>query len=275
VKKILVCANETVGGRALIEAVKRRAAGDELSVLVVCPQNQPKRGLVVDDHTVRQAAENRLRTTLAQLEREGIDARGDVMDPDPFHAVTDAAAEFGPDEIIISTHPATRSGWLRRDLIQRVQDATGLPVEHVVVDLDLDREEATRTLVVANQTVGGEPLFGLLRGKAQEKPHQFVVICPQSADGDGDPHARLEAVLTRLRQEGCEAVGQVMDRDPFTAIQNALQFYAVDEIVISTFPATRSGWLRSDLVQRVRGTTAKPVEHVVVTEAQASSEIAA
>jgi hypothetical protein len=275
VKKLLVCANETVGGRALIEAVKRHAAQDEVTVWVVCPQNQPRHGLVIDDHTVRQAAENRLRTTLAQLEREGIDARGDVMDPDPFHAVTDAAREFEPDEIIISTHPATRSGWLRRVVLVGVVVGWGVGVVVGVVVVVVVGVVGSGWLVVANQTVGGEPLFGLLRGKAQEKPHQFIVFCPQSADGDGDPHARLDAVIKRLEGEGYEAIGQVMDRDPFTAIQNALQFYSVDEIVISTFPATRSGWLRSDLVQRVRGSTAKPVEHVVVSETVKAEEIAA
>jgi hypothetical protein len=61
----------------------------------------------------------------------------------------------------------------------------------------------------------------------------------------------------------------VMDPDPFTAVQNALQFYSVDEIVISTFPATRSGWMRSDLIDRIKASTSKPVEHVVVSDAEA------
>ena len=118
---------------------------------------------------------------------------------------------------------------------------------------------------MANQTVGGEPLIGLLKGKAQESPHRFIVISPQGEGGDstGDAHERLAHTLQRLHEEGLEATGQVMDPDPFTAIQNALQFYAVDEIVISTFPSTRSGWLRNDLVARVQSSTGKPVEHVV------------
>ena len=48
----------------------------------------------------------------------------------------DAIAERRPDEIIVSTHPATHSGWLRRDLIERIHNASGLPVEHVVTDLE-------------------------------------------------------------------------------------------------------------------------------------------
>jgi hypothetical protein len=273
--RILVVANETVGGRALIDGVRKHAeaAHDQLRpfhVTVVCPQNQPKAGYVVYDETVRQAAENRLETTLAQLREIGIEADGEVMDPDPYNATMDAFATYGADEIIISTHPETRSGWLRRDLIDRVRDAAGVPVEHVVVDLDADRRDATRTLVVATQTVGGEPLIGLLRGKAHESPHRFIVISPLGDSNEPEEASdRLAHTLERLHEEGLEATGQVMDPDPFTAIQNALQFYSVDEIVISTFPSTRSGWLRNDLVGRVQAATALPVEHVVVNAQEA------
>src|SRR3989440_5304219 len=120
--RILVVANETVGGRALLDAVvgladKARSEGREPTAVVVCPQNQPKRGLVVYDETVREAAENRLQTTVAQLREVGIEATGEIMDPDPYAATMDAFHTYGADCILISTHPDTRSGWLRRDLI--------------------------------------------------------------------------------------------------------------------------------------------------------------
>ena len=74
------------------------------------------------------AAENRLQTTLAQLREVGIDADGEIMDPDPYAATMDAIHAFGPDEVIISTHPETRSGWMRKDLVDRViEDDSGLP----------------------------------------------------------------------------------------------------------------------------------------------------
>src|SRR4051812_22745120 len=272
--RILVVANETVGGRALIDAVRKHAEaahqqGRPFEVMVVCPQNQPRHGYVVFDDSVRAAAENRLRTTIEQLRAVGVEATGEVMDPDPYNATMDALGMFKADEIIISTHPGPRSGWLRRDLVDRVRDASGLPVEHIVVDLDAERAERVRTLVVANQTVGGEPLLGLLRGKARESPHSFVVIMPQGGVEPGDAPERLAHVLDRLHSEGLEATGQVMPPDPFTAIQNALQFYAIDEIVISTSPNERSGWMRNDLIARVQGTTSKPVEHVVVKQSEA------
>ena len=274
---ILVVANETLGGRALTDAVKRRAEeahsrNEPFKVCVVCPQNQPKSGYVIYDESVRSAAENRLQTTLAQLREIGIEAEGEVMDPDPFAATTDAVDHFDADEIIISTHPETRSGWLRKHLVDRVKEETGLPVEHVVVDLDAERADTRRVLVVANQTVGGEPLIAKLKEEAAESPATFVVILPQGEGGEhGDAHERLATTLERLNGEGLEAVGQVMDPDPFTAIQNALQFYPADEIVISTFPETRSGWMRSDLIERVKRITSKPVEHVVVDSEEASA----
>src|ERR687896_2445181 len=119
-KRILVVANETVAGRPLIDAVKARAGGDQADVHVICPQNQPKHGYVIYDSMVRDAAENRLRMTLALLREGGVEATGEVMDPDPFAAIMDALGEKDYDEIVISTHPETRSGWLREGLVDRV-----------------------------------------------------------------------------------------------------------------------------------------------------------
>jgi DNA-binding LacI/PurR family transcriptional regulator len=270
-KRILVVANETVAGRPLLEAVKRHADAGEVDVHVICPQNQPRHGYVIYDTMTREAAENRLRMTLALLREAGIDADGEVMDPDPYAAVMDALGERDYDEIIISTHPETRSGWLREGLVDRVKRAARRPVEHVVVDLDTERDDLKRTLVVANQTVASDELLDVLKRKAAEEPRRFIVICPQ-AGGNGDAGsseaaaARLAHTLNALEDAGLDAIGQVVHPDPYTAIQNALQFYAPDDIVISTFPETRSGWMRSDLIGRVEASTGKPVEHVVSEE---------
>jgi hypothetical protein len=267
-KRILVVANETVAGRPLIDAVRRRAEGDEVSVHVICPQNEPRHGFVVHDKHIRDAAQNRLEMTLALLRDAGIEATGEVMDPDPYSAVMDALGEQDYDEIVVSTHPETRSGWLRQGLVDRLARATRRDVEHVVVDLDSERDDVKRTLVVANQTVGGQALLDALKRKAEEEPRRFIVICPDSGGNGatGDAHERLAHTLHELQDAGLEAVGQVVHPDPYTAIQNALQFYGPDDIVISTFPETRSGWLRADLIGRVKASTGKPVEHIVSEE---------
>ena len=267
--RILVVANETVAGRPLIDAVKRAAEGEEAQVHVVCPQNDPKAGYVIYDDHVREAAETRLALTLALLREAGIQADGEVMDPDPYSAVMDALGEHDYDQIIVSTHPETRSGWLRQGLVDRLKRASRRPVEHVVVDLDTERDDLKRTLVVANQTIGGPELLETLKRMNAEEARRFVVICPMSesnGDSESDAAARLAHTLGELQAAGLQAVGQVVHPDPYTAIQHALQFYGPDDIVISTFPETRSGWLRADLIGRVRTSTGKPVEHVVSEE---------
>ena len=273
-KRLLVVANETVAGKPLIDAVKRHADGDEVQVHVISPQNQPKHGYVVYDEHTRDAAQNRLEITLALLREEGIEADGEVMDPDPYSAVMDALGEQDYDEIILSTHPETRSGWLRQGLVDRLKRATRRPVEHVVVDLDTERDDVKRTLVVANETVDSRPLLDALKRKASEEPRRFIVIAPQSERATATatkPHERLARTLRELEDAGLQAIGQVdRTRTRYTAIQNALQFYAPDDIVISTFPETRSGWLRADLVGPGSGvSTGKPVEHVVAEEESA------
>lgn len=274
-RRVLVVANETHGGRSLVDAIRARHQAGDAEFVVIAPQNRPHSGYVIYDEAVRDAARARVDATLHALREHEIVAFGDVMDPDPYSATLDAVREYGIDEIIISTHPETRSGWMRRDLVERVQDATGLPVQHVVVDLDADRDETTHTLVVANHTTRGEPLFEELRRRAAESPHTFSVIVPQ--DGGEGHHtekarARLQALLDRLREEGIAATGGIGDPDPYTAVANALQFYRVDDVIISTLPKMRSRWMRSDLIGRVQKITAAPVQHVEIDIAAEPAE---
>lgn len=262
--RVLVVANETVGGKKLLEAIERRAARGPIRCTVVCPQNRPDKGYVIYDDSVRSAAQIRLELTLDRLHSMGIEASGEVMDPNPYMAVMDALREHGADEIIISTLPYARSGWLRRDLVDRIRSATGLPVEHVIVDLN--EEPVRHALVVANQTVGGRKLIETLERRSSESPHRFTVICPQ--DGAGDDAAeqaqqRLDSTLAKLEQAGLVVTGYVTHPDPFTSIMNAAQLDPPNEIIISTLPSYKSHWLRGDLIPRVRRATGVPVEHVV------------
>src|SRR5919109_5285456 len=137
-RHILVVANETVAGRSLIEALERRvASGGSARVTVVCPVSHPREGYVVYEDTRRAAARRRLDKTLDLLRRGGITADGFVVDADPVDVVKDAFHELepAPTEVVVSTHPAERSGWLRRNVVDRIRNAVDVPVEHVVVDL--------------------------------------------------------------------------------------------------------------------------------------------
>ena len=139
VRRILVVANETVGGSELFAVITERSAGVDEEVLVVCPAlNSPLRTWVSDEDGARQAAQRRLDATLARLASAGVDARGEVGDGDPLQAIDDALRTFGADEIVISTHPEGRSNWLERGVVSGARSRFDVPIRHVVVDLEAD-----------------------------------------------------------------------------------------------------------------------------------------
>ena len=264
--KVLVVANRTVAGRKLLEAVRDRSKDDGSQFHLVVPMSRPRHGNVIYEHAARDAAQLRIDLATAFLGTLGIELTGEVGDEDPFSATLDALGTFPADEIIVSTLPETRSGWLRRDLIERIADATGKPVEHIVTDPDQDGLAVGVTLVVANRTAGGDELVELLKAENQDD-RIFIAVVPQEGGG-GDASSvarqRLTSFLARLRENGVMASGMIGDPDPYDAIMNALDLFTVDHVVISTLPRTRSGWMRSDLVARVRNGTAAKVDHVEV-----------
>jgi len=136
-RRILVVANETVGGRELLDTVTRKSADIDERVLVVCPAlNSPIRHWVSDEDEARAAAQDRLDRSLETLRAAGVDAAGEIGDGDPLQAIADAVRTFAPDELIISTHPEGRSHWLERGVVDRARERFAVPVTHVVVDLE-------------------------------------------------------------------------------------------------------------------------------------------
>jgi hypothetical protein len=272
-RKLLVVANETLTGDELIDAVRRRAQSGDVLVSVIAPVNAPREGYVVYEDTRRASAGRRLERTLAKLREAGIHAIGDVVDNDPLTAVKDALALEDPDELIVSTHPESKSGWRRRNLLEEIRKVAGdRPVEHVVSDV-ASREGVENVLVLANETVLGEPLLERIRQIAKEREHAvFLIVCPQSDPSHGahpEAEQRLRAALATLRAEQIEVHGQVAHPDPFTAAMHAVRDERVDSILVSTFPEQRgSSWLRRDLIARLRSEANVPVEHVVVAPEQ-------
>jgi hypothetical protein len=269
VKEVLVVANRTLGGVKLLERVRDRARdGEEARFRLVVPQSKPSAGFVIYDEAVRESAQVRVDLAIEIVTAEGIQATGEVGDPDPFLATMDAIAQHRPDEVIVSTHPTTHSGWLRRDLVERIRNASGLPVEHIVTDIDEEGLPFKATLVLANKTSSGEELVDYLKTKAAHGGrHLFIAVVPQQ-DGGGaavsEARSRLAKMLEKLRAAGLVAAGMIGDPDPYTAALNALELFRVDDVVISTLPDQRSGWMRANLIERVQSATAIPIEHVVV-----------
>jgi hypothetical protein len=275
-RRILVLANETLEGEELLEAVRRHADEGEVLVRVVAPVSAPREGYVVYEDTRRAVAGRRLERALEQLRAAGISAIGDVVDHDPLTAARDAIALDEPDEVIVSTHPETKSGWRRRNLLEELRRVAGdIPVEHVTSDV-AERTGARNVLVVANETVLGRPLLDRIRYKAKSGERVgFLIVCPQSDPTQAEhPEAerRLRRALAQLRAEGIEAHGQIAHPDPYTAAMHAVRDERVDEILVSTFPEQRgSSWLRRDLVGRLGRDAKVPVEHVVVEQVEAGA----
>ena len=186
---ILVVANETLGGAKLLETIQQKAGPDD-RVVVCVPRNRPREGFVIYDDAVYDAAQVRIDLARQFLRERGVNAVGDVGDPDPYTATMDAVAEWRPDEIIISTFPATSSGWMRRDLIERISDATGL-ARHA-------RRHRRRH--------GGPPLRRHARRREPHRLRRQLMAHLRSKKGDG----RARAPVHRLRAPG----GRRRDRGP-------------------------------------------------------------
>jgi len=136
-RRVLVVANETVGGEELVSAISTLALSQTTSFLVVCPAlNSRLKTWTSDEDPARAAAHARLTATLERLASVGIDARGEIGDSDPLLAVEDAVRTFHPDEIVISTHPPGKSNWLERGVVDGVRVRFDVAVTHVVVDLE-------------------------------------------------------------------------------------------------------------------------------------------
>jgi hypothetical protein len=141
-RRILVIANETVGGHTLRSTILERSLDVREEVLVVTPAlNSPLKRWVSDEDQARAGAQERLNASLAKLAEAGVVARGEVGDGDPIQAMEDALRTFGADEIIISTHPEGRSHWLERGVVQKARERFAVPITHVVVDLERERED--------------------------------------------------------------------------------------------------------------------------------------
>ena len=133
--RVLVVANETVGGAQLLETIRERIAGRDARVLVVCPAlNSPLRHWASDEDDARSKAQERLDASLVTMQGAGIQAVGEIGDGDPIQAIEDALRTFRPDELLVSTHPPGKSHWLERGVVEKARERFALPVTHVVVD---------------------------------------------------------------------------------------------------------------------------------------------
>lgn len=267
-RPLLIFLNEVAGGRKLLQAVRERQ--DKVSKIVVAaPQNQPSVGQLIDTGELRAAARARVEVTMAVLAEFGIDSVGEVMDPEPWLALDDAARAHEPGEVLLSCLSDSRFGLTRKDLVEwarkRVEPEAKLTHIPVRIEDDAIRWDVIHTLVVATQTVAAPDLVNRLKERAADRPHRYTIVCPQTDDvSEAEIVRDLASTLAELYRADVDATGQPMSPDPFQAVKNAVEHYRIDEVLISTFAGESSRWLEEDLIGRVREITEKQVEHVEV-----------
>jgi GABA permease len=139
--RLLVVANETVGGGALLEEIRERCRGRDCQILVVTPALVGSRAShwASDVDEAIELARQRMELSLIAIGELGLKAKGEVGDSDPNVAIEDALRVFPADEIVISTHPPERSRWLEHGVVERAREQIDLPITHVVVDLAAER----------------------------------------------------------------------------------------------------------------------------------------
>jgi hypothetical protein len=270
-RPLLVFLNEVAGGRKLLQAVRERQ-GTVSKVVVAAPQNQPSVGQLIDSGELREAARARVEVTMAILSEFGIESVGEVMDPEPWLAATDAVRAHEPGEILFSGLYDSRFGFTRRDLVEwvreRVEPDTRFTHIPVRIEDDAIRLDLIHTLVVATQTVAAPDLVQRLKERIAAGPHRYTIICPRSEDvSEAEIVADLASTLAELYRADIDATGQPMSPDPFEAVKNAIEHYRVNEVLISTFAGEKSLWLEDDLIGRVREITEKQVQHIEVGRA--------
>jgi hypothetical protein len=142
--RLLVVANQTVTGRALLDEIANRCRGRQSEILVLTPALAGSRAAhwTSDLDEGMELARQRMELSLQAIDEAGLRARGTVGDSDPNVAIEDALAHFPADEILISTHPPDRSRWLEHGVVRRARDEIALPVSHVIVDLEAERAGA-------------------------------------------------------------------------------------------------------------------------------------
>jgi hypothetical protein len=147
--RVLIVANQTLGGKELQEEIRGRAKSGPCEFWVLVPATlrshladaPPARvvgnlddlsvGLTEDDDG-RRLAETRLEIELERLKDAGITAAGEIGDPDPVQAIQDTLAVRQFDEIVLATLPEGISRWLRQDLVHKLRRKVDLPITHVV-----------------------------------------------------------------------------------------------------------------------------------------------
>jgi hypothetical protein len=132
-RHVLVVADEVLSGERLRRELSRQnGVPFRLDVLAPVLASRAHYWASDLDHEI-DAARRRLEESLAWVAAQGLEARGEVGDPNPLTAIEDELRGFGADEVIVVTGPVEHSS-REAGMVKRVQQELDVPVSHIVVD---------------------------------------------------------------------------------------------------------------------------------------------
>ena len=136
-------------------------------------------------------------------------------------------------------------------------------------------------LIVANQTLASPTLAAAVADRVARGDASFHVVVPATpvthrltwdeVESNAAAEERLAAVLTRLRDLGAEATGEVGASDPVAAACDAVRSRRIDEVLLSTLPPGISRWIGLDVPSRLRGSVSMPVTVITAQERAAAA----
>jgi hypothetical protein len=140
-RHVLVVANETLTGSLLRDVIARRG-GTSLQLDILAPVLTSRAHHLMSDYGAEtREAQRRLDASLAWAGSQGLEATGEVGDPDPLTGIEDELRDFGADEVIVVTHPRKQANWAESGELERLRRELEVPITHVVIDRERDRVE--------------------------------------------------------------------------------------------------------------------------------------
>ena len=134
--RVVAIITDPIGGEEAVRQLKDGAGEEEIELRLIAPaiEANPLEHTLGDIDGPRRLARERVDASVASLRDAGLDARGEVGDPDPVQAATDALLESPADEVVIFEREVGESRWYEGDLTERAEEEIEPPLRIVTLE---------------------------------------------------------------------------------------------------------------------------------------------
>lgn len=170
-RHVIAVVTDTLRGDEPARELTRSSNGEGVEVRLVVPAVEANvlRHTMGDIDQPREQAAKRLQASLRYLQQRGVEAEGEVGDPDPVQAAQDALLKAPADEVIFFEYEAGEGRWFEGGMFEHAKESLEPPLRMVVLDgeaedhvVDVEQAGAGTTSGVEHE-VGSAYLPGLSR----------------------------------------------------------------------------------------------------------------